>query len=68
MADSAKRSSKRPTSFRLSPIAREKLRILSDGYGCTRTTVLELAIDRLYRSEVLSTIGGEEPEKVKELP
>ena len=68
MTDSTKRVSKRPTSFRLSPIAREKLRILSDGYGCTRTTVLELAIDRLYRSEVLSTIGGEEPEKVKELP
>lgn len=67
MADSAKRDNKRPTSFRLSPIARQKLAAISERYHCTHTTVLELAIDRLYRSEVLSTIGGEEPEKVKEL-
>lgn len=68
MPDSANLDSKKPTSFRLSPIARKKLAAISERYHCTRTTVLELAIDRLYRSEVLSAIDEEEPEKVKELP
>lgn len=46
--------SKHPTSFRLSPSALSKLRKLAHFYG-SRTTALELAIQRFYEQEVTMT-------------
>jgi hypothetical protein len=54
-----KRTPKPSTSFRLSILARRELEELVRRYGISRTSMVEIAIDRMYHEEVARQ--GEEP-------
>ncbi len=50
-------------NVRLPLLAHEQINVMSNDYGLTKTQVIIIAVDRLYRDLQAESIGGREAEK-----